>query len=289
MPTPPGPPEWRRYFYPGTEVLRNKLDIRDAAELQQIEYDVTQQQAASLEDGDLPIEGTTSAERLSFIHKALLGSIYDWAGEYRDVNITKGGHGFGDHASMGMYMRQLDGAINRFDWEAATDDQKIDYLGELHKDLNFAHPFREGNGRAARIFMSDLAAEHGIDLDFEAIDKPTWNEASRSTFLDPGGLRMDATPLVELYRQIATPLQHGSAEPVDAHRLATQGEEITVQYDADARPSEDLSTADVDEAVELFDAAVESALGGSTSPTSERESPSSSRSSSPEVDRGPDI
>ncbi|MGV0870435.1 hypothetical protein V6758_14395 [Corynebacterium kalidii] len=90
MPTPADPPEWRRYFYPGSEVLRNKLDIRDAAELQRLEYDVTQQQAASLDDGDLPIEGTTSAERLSFIHKSLLGSIYEWAGEYRDVNITKG-------------------------------------------------------------------------------------------------------------------------------------------------------------------------------------------------------
>ncbi|MGV0870436.1 hypothetical protein [Corynebacterium kalidii] len=137
--------------------------------------------------------------------------------------------------------------------------------------------------------MSDLAAEHGIDLDFEAIDKPTWNESSRSTFLDPGGLRMDATPLVELYRQIATPLQHDSTEPVDDHRLATRGEEITVQYGVDPRPSEDLSTTDVDEAVGLFDAAIESALGGSPSPTSEHESPSSSWSSSPEVDREPEL
>lgn len=65
MASPAGPPEWRKYFYPGTEVLRNKLDIRDPDELQRLEYDVTEQQAAALRNGDLPIEGDTAGERLS--------------------------------------------------------------------------------------------------------------------------------------------------------------------------------------------------------------------------------
>lgn len=230
---------WRKYFYPGTDVLRNKLNIRDADKLSEVEYQITETQADALAEGDLPIEGETSAERLSSIHRSLLGKLYDWAGEYRDVNMTKGGHGFGDHASMGMYMRQLDGAIRRFDWESATEDQKINNLGELHKDLNFAHPFREGNGRTARIFMSDLAAKHGIDLDFEAIDKPTWNEASRATFLDPGGIRMDATPLVELYRQIATPIAPDPAEAVDTQPAASPDPEASVQRSADAFAAKD--------------------------------------------------
>jgi cell filamentation protein len=196
---------WFSYFWPGTEVLRNNLGIRDSDTLGVAEYRISSRVGDDIESGAVPIVGETSAQRLSSIHRSLLGDVYPWAGEYRTVNMQKGSHGFGDHASMGMYMRQLDGAIRRFDWDSASFDEKVDKLGELHTDLNFAHPFREGNGRTSRLFMADLASKHGVELNFDEVDKPTWNEASAATFLDPAGIRMDPTPMQAVFHRISAP------------------------------------------------------------------------------------
>jgi cell filamentation protein len=203
---------WNSYFWPGTDVLQNNLGIRDPEALAQVEYQITAGRERGIESGQLPIEGETSADRLMSIHNTLFGEVYPWAGEYRTVNMQKGSHGFGDHASMGMYMRQLDGKINRFDWGNASFDEKVDKLGELHTDLNFAHPFREGNGRTARLFMADLASSHGVELNFDEVDKPTWNEASAATYLDPAGIRMDPTPMQEVYRRISAPSTQSSPQ-----------------------------------------------------------------------------
>lgn len=209
---------WFSYFWPGTEVLRNTLDIRDPVLLDRVEHKQTALGEEAIKSGEVAVGGKTSAQRLSSIHSTLFGEVYPWAGEYRTVNMQKGSHGFGDHNSMGMYMRQLDGAINRFDWDSASFNEKVDKLGELHTDLNFAHPFREGNGRTSRLFMADLAGKHGVELNFDEVDKPTWNEASAATYLDPAGIRMDPTPMQEVYRRISAP-----STPSSPQDTATSG------------------------------------------------------------------
>ncbi|WP_444656976.1 Fic/DOC family protein [Corynebacterium sp. AOP12-C2-36] len=198
---------WRRYFYPGTGVLRNRLGIRAAQPLSVAEHRMTSRLGADL--ADLAVEGElhgeTTSEKLAWIHAELFGGIYDFAGTFRDVNMTKGGQSFGDHASMGMYLRQVDGLIRRVDWDGAGFAQTVDGLAEVHTDLNFAHPAREGNGRTGRLFMTDLAARHGVVLDFSAVDRESWIAASAATFGDAQGLRMDTGPMEEVYRRIARP------------------------------------------------------------------------------------
>lgn len=127
------------------------------------------------------------------------------------MNMSKGGHSFGDHASMGMYMRQLQGKINRTPWETIDFSAAVDQLAEVHTDLDFAHPFREGNGRASRVFMMDLASEHGIELDFSLVDGEQWNQASAETFLDPAGLRLTSDPFKAVYREVASPSEESSS------------------------------------------------------------------------------
>lgn len=199
---------WERLFYPGTRVLRNKFDERDGDILADTEYEITAEIYRDLVSGDIPIEGETAGQRLSFIHEILFESIYDWAGDFRDVNMSKGGHTFGDHASMGMYMRQLDAKISRTPWNSLDFPEALNQLAGIHTDLNFAHPFREGNGRTSRAFMTDLAAQHGIGLNFSVIDNEQWNKASADTFLDPDGLRLIPDPLIAVYHQIASPNSH---------------------------------------------------------------------------------
>lgn len=198
---------WQRYYYPGTDTLRNKANIHDHTELRTAEYRKASSAALALRQGTRSLDGETVEERLCSAHRQLFEEIYDWAGDLRDVNISKGGNHFGDHNSMGMYLRQANGAVQRFDWERASYDEKLTQLAALHTDLNFAHPFREGNGRATKVFMSDLAQQHGIELSFADVDSDVWNEASRQTFLDPHGLRQDIQPMLDVYQQIATPLE----------------------------------------------------------------------------------
>lgn len=81
------------YLYPGTDVLRNLLDIRDAAPLAAFEANAT---AARLIELDaVPLEGGFDAARLKTIHRYIFQDVYSWAGEFRTVNISKGGQLFG--------------------------------------------------------------------------------------------------------------------------------------------------------------------------------------------------
>ena len=107
-----------------------------------------------------------------------------------------------------MTMRQLDAKISRTPWTSLDFPEALNQLAEIHTDLNFAHPFREGNGRTSRAFMTDLAAQHGIGLNFSVIDNEQWNKASADTFLDPDGLRLTSDPLIAVYHQIASPSSH---------------------------------------------------------------------------------
>lgn len=196
---------WDRLLIPGTGVLKNKLNESDAERLSAKEHAITGLLYEALVSGDIPFEGETAGQRLSFIHEILFESIYDWAGDFRDVNMSKGGHTFGDHASMGMYMRQLDAKISRAPWNSLDFHESLNQLAGIHTDFNFAHPFREGNGRTSRAFMTDLAAQHGIGLNVSVIDNEQWNKASANTFLDPDGLHLTPDPLIAVYHQIPPP------------------------------------------------------------------------------------
>ncbi|AHW63593.1 Protein involved in cell division [Corynebacterium glyciniphilum AJ 3170] len=201
----PEPDVWSSYFFPGTTTLRSYLGLRDAACLGAVEHIVATGRAMAMASGELVIDGEGAGERLSSIHHTLFEDIYPWAGRPRVVNMMKGTHGFGDHHSMSMYMRQLDRSIERFDWAEATFDQRVGTLADLHTDLNFAHPFRDGNGRASRLFMTDLAGRHGVELHFNRVSCEDWIRASAATFVDPSGIHTDSTPLRQVYRQVASP------------------------------------------------------------------------------------
>lgn len=205
--TPSGPAEWYSYFWPGSTVLRNKLGITDSDELQELEHRIVELRAREIQRGSHPIDRTLDADHLRRIHAHLFGGLYDWAGEYRTVNISKTGtggiaHHFGDHRSMDMYLRQITALISSTPWVELDRQELADRLGNVHTQLNFAHPFREGNGRSTRVFMRHLAEYAGHNLAFGRIDARDWNTASAATFLHPHGLRLDSAPFAEIYRDI---------------------------------------------------------------------------------------
>ena len=135
--------------YPGTTVLVNKFDLHTQRELNAVE----------------------SVEHYKVIHRHLFGELYDWAGQVRMVNLSKKGTQFCPveeipRVSAAIFKRL---AQNNLLCGLARNDF-IAALVDLYQRTNELHPFREGNGRTQRVFLSQLAENAGYDLDFTAVD-----------------------------------------------------------------------------------------------------------------------
>lgn len=143
--------------------LENKFGITDSAELARVEEKISKTKALELfENGLLDKFEVGTFLGLSQIHKYLFDEIYDFAGEIRKVNISKGGFRF---ASV-MYLETAIANIEKM--PQSTFDEII----EKYVEMNVAHPFREGNGRSTRIWLDAiLKKELKMVIDWSRVDK----------------------------------------------------------------------------------------------------------------------
>ncbi len=144
-------------------MLENKLGITDAALLAREEERISKKKAAELFASgtlDTLIPGTFAA--LAAIHKYLFEDIYPFAGELRTVNLAKGNFRFAPV----MY---LEAALENIE---KMPQGAFDEIIEKYVEMNVAHPFREGNGRSARIWLDlILKKELGLVIDWSKVDK----------------------------------------------------------------------------------------------------------------------
>ncbi len=169
------------YTDPETGVLKNRLGIILESELEKAEADFAG--ARSYELVQKPIKGSFDLNHLKAIHKYLFQDLYEWAGECREIDITKGGSSFARF----MFIQSAAKAV--FD-ELAKEKYlsgigKADfcaraahYLGEI----NALHPFREGNGRAQREFISQLAYKNRYYIEWKNISQDEMVQASIESF-----------------------------------------------------------------------------------------------------------
>ena len=144
-------------------MLENKLGITDSAELARIEEKISKQKAVEMfESGYLESLEAGTFESLAKIHKYLFDKIYDFAGELRQVNISKGNFRFAP-------LMYLDAALQSID---KMPQSTFDEIVEKYVEMNAAHPFREGNGRSTRIWLDlMLKKEIGYVVDWSKVDK----------------------------------------------------------------------------------------------------------------------
>ncbi len=144
-------------------MLENKLGITDSAELARIEEKISKQKAVEMfESGYLESLEDGTFESLAKIHKYLFDKIYDFAGELREVNISKGNFRFAP-------LMYLDAALQSID---KMPQSTFDEIVEKYVEMNAAHPFREGNGRSTRIWLDlMLKKEIGYVVDWSKVDK----------------------------------------------------------------------------------------------------------------------
>jgi cell filamentation protein len=166
------------YAYPGTPVLRNRLDIRDAAILERFEVEVFTLRA----EEPLP-QGAFDPTHYCSIHHHLFQDVYEWAGQYRAVRTSKGGNEFCFPEYIPAQMDALFQSIRGGD--AFTEKSRSEFLEETARflgELNAIHPFREGNGRAQLAFLGLIGATANHPFAFERIDKNTFLPAMIDSF-----------------------------------------------------------------------------------------------------------
>ncbi len=161
------------YCYPGTDVYRNKLDIRDSDELERVERMLTARRLETLPH-TMPITPAGYRE----IHRYMLQDLYEWAGVYRYVDTGRGAP-FCKADYIDAEMNKRFAAINgENNLRGLTADQFADRAAEHLNELNAIHPFLDGNGRTQRAFLEILAERAGHDIDLARIDPEAWNQAS---------------------------------------------------------------------------------------------------------------
>ena len=165
------------YCYPGTDVLRNKLDIRDRDDLDRFERLEGRNRAETLRR-DLPI----SVEGFRAIHRHIFENIYDWAGEYRFVATGRTGP-FCRPEFIAPEMEKRFSAIHaENDLRGLAFEDFAARAAEHVNELNAIHPFLDGNGRTTRAFLEILAERAGYDCQIVRITPDAWNDASARGF-----------------------------------------------------------------------------------------------------------
>ncbi len=157
------------YVYPGTDVLRNRLDIRDAADLAEREAALSAIRIAQLERRFIP--GGYDLAHLQATHRHIFGDVYPWAGELRAVRISKGGDLFALPEHIDPYLRRLLADLAREGLlHGLRRERFVERLAHYYAELNAVHPFREGNGRAQRAFLGQIAKTAGHPMAWARLD-----------------------------------------------------------------------------------------------------------------------
>ena len=162
------------YVYPGTITLRNRLGLIDPADLDRIErLYVADRATQAMPRGDFDLA------HLRAIHRHLFQDIYEWAGELRAVEISKGDQQFQfrQYIQTGMANVHRRLVQSRF-LRGLAPGEFAEQAAVIIGDINYIHPFREGNGRTQFHYLKQLAERAGHRLDLARIEGPRWIEAS---------------------------------------------------------------------------------------------------------------
>lgn len=149
-------------------VLHNKANIENEKVLLAYESLKVSKRVEELHDKPIKINDSNA---LLAIHQHLFQDIYEWAGKVRTVNISKDGKPFFDGERFHIAFQYIDSLLLEYKKSSKKDKNLIaEKLAELLDNVNYLHPFREGNGRTQREFIRLLALEKGYQLNLNPAD-----------------------------------------------------------------------------------------------------------------------
>lgn len=166
----------RAYCYPPEyRVLRNRYNIRDQSELDSVERLLVAQRLMEPSP-----TGNFGLIHLKAIHRYLFQDIYEWAGEIRTVEISKDGSQFQFRRFIETGMADVHRRLVQWNFlKGLKPEAFARQAGQILGDVNYVHPFREGNGRTQLVYLKQLADQAGHVLDLTKISKDSWIAASK--------------------------------------------------------------------------------------------------------------
>lgn len=190
-------------------ILENKLNLTNQVELARAEERLSKQRAKQLFDtGDIEKVDVGTFAGLAFIHRYLFSDVYVFAGNIRNVNIAKGNFRFAP-------LMYLEASLKHID---AMPQGTFDEIIEKYVEMNVAHPFREGNGRATRIWL-DLMLKRGLQL---VVD---WNQVDKEDYLSA----MQRSPVKDV--EIKALLRHALTDQIHNRTLFMKGIDVSYYYE----------------------------------------------------------
>ncbi len=190
-------------------VLHNKLGITNQLELNKNEEKISKQKAKKLFDtGKINTFKIGTFAGLKQIHKYLFDDIYDFAGKIRDVNISKGNFRF----ASAIYLAQSIKYVEKM------PQKTFDEIVEKYVEMNIAHPFREGNGRAIRIWL-DLILKKELK---KVVD---WNKIDKNDYLSA----MERSPIKDI--EIKYLLKNALTDKINERSVFIKGIDVSYYYE----------------------------------------------------------
>ncbi len=190
-------------------MLENKLGMTSSAELAREEERISKKKAAMLFENHI-LDNLKSGKfsTLQTIHKYLFDEIYDFAGKLRTVNIAKGNFRFAP-------LMYIESALKNID---EMPQSNFDEIIEKYVEMNIAHPFREGNGRSARIWLDHmLKTEIGKVIDWSKVDKEDYL------------LAMERSPIRDI--EIKYVLKNALTDEIDSREMYMKGIDHSYYYE----------------------------------------------------------
>ncbi|WP_089139497.1 Fic/DOC family protein [Vibrio rumoiensis] len=182
--------EHDKYCYNDSDVLINRLNIRDLDRLAEAETAFTMQRYLAYQSNVVELQ-QLNFSHLKFLHSYLFQDLFDWAGQVREIDISKGSTRFCTVSRIEPEAKKLFDTIPHLTNVSPPD--LVPELANLFCELNLLHPFREGNGRTLRFFFEELTFILGYDIEWPKISQQEWVDANIA------GVALDLNPLIAIF------------------------------------------------------------------------------------------
>lgn len=214
--------DWGSYLYPGTSTLRNRFNERDPEVLHAKEYHRATLREFQLRTGHARVPLTFDDAHIRAIHRHLFQDVYGWAGELRTVNMRKPDSPVGfasvDAGEISRYLGDATRIVRATEWPELDRQGFATAIADVYAHVNQAHPFREGNGRSAKLFLEHVAEQSPFTLNYDLVTRDEWNTAAVFSRPDRGSYAVHPESVRPVFQKIAV-----ERVPPTARAAATPG------------------------------------------------------------------